>query len=535
MTLAAVTPLALLAACGDDAPVSKAPTAAAALARAAMPVGPHSTAAEILARRDRAPAREVRLDAATRTRVGGDAEGGGGSRSNAFQLGLGPDYYRVSDGDLLTVHDFRLRRIFAIDLARRGFTNHALYATVGRRALALSNRRVLHEAGAAGRLLQVHAAPVVADPFWREADLGAVDARAPGPVPAMETDADGVLRVLYDGEDVASLQFAETPVDAATAGMLARYLRYAHRLHPAVVDLIEAGDRLPAEIRYRHFDGKEAAETVLTLAPAEDVEADFPLTEDLEPLAAFGMADAFSRDAAAVTVPAVRGEAEARPPRRQDFVDRMNRQLKGNALLDATLTGFELLLYRPDWVATCGGAEAREAGAEGESEDGGDGGEAEICGLLRAVSDAVRQDATARRQFAALSPALNRKRSGIEHAEAAERLRRFPKDDLDSKYLLEFFLANERGALALSHADRVRKSVLEGQALEGYLTALRANPYAAGFYKSLGDFFYYRLEMPAAWTYWDLGRALPNRATEDDLSSVARIEAKLRESFPGYF
>jgi hypothetical protein len=98
------------------------------------------------------------------------------------------------------------------------------------------------------------------------------------------------------------------------------------------------------------------------------------------------------------------------------------------------------------------------------------------------------------------------------------------RDDLLNAYVVDEFLAN-----CLVEANQAE------QALPLFATAIKGNPYLAGYYKDMGDAFRFSFQPEQAWLLYDIGRELPGSETAPVIAQMNAYEAHLAQAHPEFF
>ena len=179
------------------------------------------------------------------------------------------------------------------------------------------------------------------------------------------------------------------------------------------------------------------------------------------------------------------------------------------ALFEAWLTLMEATLHYLPHSAFC--AEGTAGGSD--------------CIGREVVQAVLLKDARVRE----LQTALALEQRANKPEEMIERLGRISRDGVSKGYLLDVFRGN-----ALSQRPDLLETIgLDPEALIS--SGIRANPYVPSFYKDLGDHFARNLDFTRAFLCWDLGRSLPDGATNESLVQITELEAELERRFPEFF
>jgi hypothetical protein len=419
----------------------------------------------------------IRFDVQVEKRVA-VAEGASypGPRSSSARLGvvLSEDAASVSEGDIVTIDDFRLRREVRIDRKAGTYAAWALYAIPAFRERELANRlgiaRALDAAG-------------VKQPVGSRADAEHVLSMTDGGTQPIEARAEAGDQVFSaGGHELLRASAGGAALGEQDAARFVRFLRYRFGGHPQALAWLGAQHRLPARLVYRLRDaGAETVETI-TFSGVGQLDA---APYDLAPY----------RQAGAETTPVEQllagGERLfARPPSVANGLrERIQRGFDEGRPLDAILAFMELNL-------TAGEAMPR---------------------LTPAQQQLVQSDADTQALIAATA---TRDRATMPAAIAT--FVRLEQKTIAGLAMLKVFAAN----------DMAQTGDRQG-ALANFVAALRARPYLAGAYKDLGDLLYLRFDMPGAWRSWDIGRRLSPRLPQ--FGSIRQFETALVVKYPEYF
>ncbi|HUH84347.1 MAG TPA: hypothetical protein VLX85_07035 [Stellaceae bacterium] len=467
---------------------------AASSTAAAEIAGPPLDAAALRAARNAAPGPELRLDFELRQ---------GSAPWIPIAVALGTDYVDVVEGGRETLYDFRLRRRFMIDRAKRTFTNLSLYGDVAFRRFELGKRAMLgamyHDAAHGDEL------PLSLKRFWVESDVGMVGEEPERAAVAEEMLTDGALEFRFDDQEVALYAPAKQAVPLEFRSSFLHFLRLRLPLHPEIIAAIARDGRLPQRMVLVDIAGEERHTEGLVLARSQRAFADFPLPAGFEPRPLEGLAgddEAVGLRALLSTMlDAVRGRRGKGPRPLADYrraIDEAFRRQQGFA---AALTIAEMTLQYGSAASDCA-VGPRDVPCHGADE----------LGRLLA------SDPRATRLYEAQTRPL---KDAQEAAQLWEGLR---ADDMANGYVIDAFLA-----------DRLSASGHRREAMGAFAKALAGNAYLGAVYKLLGDHYLRASRTDLAWICYDIGRALPSRPKDDALTEVDELEAGLAAQYPGFF
>ena len=432
----------------------------------------------------------------------------GAEAEKARVVTLGPDYLAVASEDGQTIIDTKLKRLLRIDREAKAFYNNSLFAPAAFVERELKKRIDLRDA-----ILRAGVAAEKAPPnlktFWIESDLGAeVDRDAPLALDRIDHD-DGSVSVLFEGEVVASWSLSQIPLTSAQQQKLRLFMQYHLKLHPRLRRAMLAEGKLPARIRYKRFKGDRLLEESLRLALSQRRRAAYPLARDLEVRPEPRPDAAFGREVYPVMVAAAYGQQGQGPTAFPGYLAAARAAIGRGALFDAWLTLMEATLHYLPRSAFC-----PEGTAGGRD-----------CIGRQVVQDVLLKDERIRE----LQTALALEQRSRESELMIERLGRISREGTSKAYLLDVFRGN-----ALSQRPDLRETfALDPAALISQ--GIRKSPYVPSFYKDLGDHFARNLDFVRAFLCWDLGRALPQGATNESLLPITALEADLQKRFPDFF
>jgi hypothetical protein len=425
-----------------------------------------------------------------------------GTAATVMTAIIADDYLDVTEGDNETIFDFKLRRAIAVDRNSRHFRNGSLYSTAAFRAFELTNRHVMLAALTAAKIATL---PDNLKPFWVETELVIANPSQPPPQIERQTSASGAMSFRFDGTDVVRFEPGAQAIPTPERNRFSRALRYIVQIHPSILDDIAATGRVPATLVYTWFAGTATTTVTLTLRSAERFDAAFPLpanfaVEMLRPEPTDRLNTALSGILPLMSK-AVAGQYAGGPKTVADYQAEIGDTVGNGAAFQAVLLEFELLLQHGQASIQCPTAPAVPR-----------------CYAMRELLALASGDPRTQSFVEALQfDATNRNR-------AIELRQGIARGDLKDTTALDIMLAN-----ALSQSQK------HGDAIPFFLSAIRANPYVASFYKDLGDHFLRDYRTDLAWLCYDLGRALPEAYAAGTFQAVDQMEQQLASRNPPLF
>lgn len=464
-----------------------------------IPRGPHWSAPEFNAVHGPYDERELQILV---TSLPGD----GGPASTSI-VGLGPDYLSVRSESGLTIIDTKLKRLLQVDPQSGRFQNTSLYASADFAKRVLTQRMAMRESmQRAG--VEASKLPDSVNPFWVESQLGA-ERNPDAPLGLSQIDHDdGSKSILFEGDVVAIWSWTSLELPPEQLHKLRLYLQYYLTLHPRIRREILAESRLPERIRYKRIRGEATVEEDHRFRLSSRRPAKFPLSPDLRPLQEAGSGGA-RKEVLPTMLAAVAGRHGKGPKPLARYVSEALAAFDRGAYMDAWLTLREAELHHHPRSPVC-----ETAGQVSDS-----------CFDSRAAEEIELLDAQVRELLAALD--LQEKPGQAETM--IEKLIEFSRADLSKSYMIKVLL----GRALSQRPDLSQKKGLDAGEL--IASAIKKNPYVPVFYKDLGDHFARNYDFVRAYTFYDLGRALPGGSGSESLREVSRYEGALEKALPDFF
>lgn len=394
-------------------------------------------------------------------------------------VSLGEDRFSVREGDVEFLYDLKGRRFYAIDHAKKTYTNGSLYAVPAFKSAEFQNRLMLRQ------VLLKSGDPQAGgtfDHYSIESMFGLKDPDEKSAVEAAETPKG--FEIELDGKTVGSVELSDRALAPDQMRMFAKYFSYQKAMHPALFAKWRSSGRVPREVSYTLKEMKDEMDVDLVLKSAEP---------GPEPPAAPPADYELRFDAPALLAEVIRKAVEGKSERRGKawYLETAGRALDEKNYLDAMLLLTEYILETGD----------RETGVE----------------FMRKLSGQGKDDPNL---------ALYLKGSELSTEEAAKKslelLARIDRRGLTHPYVIDIMAANAY--------QRLRDPQ---KAIELMTSVLQQNPYIGGVYKDLGDMFYMQYETLIAWECWDAGRKIaPGHPMFD---AVNGLEKEIETRLPEYF
>lgn len=439
---------------------------------------------------DAAAIRAARAAGASHVRRLTFAVSGGFEAGAAEQVDLAEDYILVTEAGSAQLFDFRLRRKFFLDAAHKGFSNASLYADLAFRVYESENRFYLNKI-----LTGAKAGSALETPGQIEMELGVAVPGESNVSLEQKTDADGTLHFTLDGVEMAQVRFGAARFTPDEEKTFSRFLVYGQMLHPDIVTALVADGRIPTEITYREIRPKGSKLRTLTLQSAQSLDADYPLTADY----ARAQEDKDSRlkDLMPLMLEAVAGRANGGPRSIADYRAAIEAAAASSHNLQVAMLYGELSLQDGAGAGAC------EPGAPPD------------CRSPEDLAAAANQDPSVQAFVKALS--LN----GANAPKAVPELQGIDRAALSDPYMIDLYLANDQPGAPETEAH--------------YHSAIRGNPYIAGFYKDYGFYLARDYDLWNAWNLYDLARSLPTARKTGLLQPIDNMEERLARDFPQFF
>ncbi|MFN3835563.1 MAG: hypothetical protein ACK4NO_06655 [Glycocaulis sp.] len=432
------------------------------------------------------------------------AEANGSASERRFLAGNG--WAADNSGSTLNLYDFAARRLLRVNRDARTVTNTSLYAAARR------NFDIYMFLSDAGQRERIEFGPgTVFDRFWLEAAMGV--AAEPARLNTQETPrSDGGRDVSWqrEGEEmtVAIARYGEcAAVNTATTRHLLAGLGHALALHPQIIEAMDQRGEVPCAFSFVIISPDSPRGRVETWT----LESAGPATLRLADFAGFRLtmpeASLLDGETIEAALAAVSGERGAAPPAPEFLGDIQALRNAGDYAGALLMLVQETAHFGPCPAETVGSERLACAGAVSLAQAGA--GNAAFERVMEATA-AVQENA---------------------HRVVIENLSGFLDRSDPPGAAARTLVANEMvswGSEALSVYPDIDPGVLLQE-------ALIMDPFAPDAYWHLGRRYMEAGAPEAAWTLFDLGRALPGREATPLLQQATRIERSLEQLAPALF
>lgn len=451
-------------------------------------------------------------------------EGPEGTKTDAWQVVLGPDYFAVREGEETQLFDFKFHWVTQINHARGEFLPNSLYGLVAFLDMETKNRVVMAEMGRALDAQGVDTRDKIpVDPFWHESELGIEVAVEADRDLAREEDGQAVV-FRHAGREVVRYLLSDETLPPTAFRTFARFVRHSLNVHPRIASaLIEQG-RLPTELTFsNHAPGGSWSTTRLTLTAMSTRPAAYPLPRHAKGLSQFEETKFFEEDGffarlLPTMIEAVNGTYDdgMLPP--EWYVEEMVRAAEAGDLFDAGLLFLELgTMHLPYLKDSCGKPKKSNPS----------------CLAMKATYSEAVKDQRFRRMLAAID--LEQKGKPLD---ALAKVKTIGLDDADHRHVVDRTIAiSAAAAIKAQGPSQVysHTAELRGLAETSLERALLGNPYMPNLYYDIGDYLGTLYQTPSAWLVFDLGRSLPAGPGRSLLDQVEKREAQLRQRHSQFF
>lgn len=422
------------------------------------------------------------------------------------------DYAITGEGQAISIHDFHLRRLLALDVGARQFINRSAYSTAGFADYELHNRQLVKGILAAGGADVLKAAPPsVVDDFWIETDLS--HSKRPEDMAGASVKWSGnEMAVEYSGQTVAVFKPAEQQLPADVVSRFYRALRHVVALHPGIMAEMRKTGRLPKQLDYTSWRPmQDKKQHQLSLIAVAETVMDYPLTVDYVAKADDRLHPSFRTHHLPLVTQALIGDAVDPRPTADAYRQAIAASLAAGQSLDAALLALEMSLALTTDCSV----------------------NSDICSLIQDTFSLAQHDDGVKMLLAAKNQEQNNQKQA-----AIDTLRKIPRAGLRYGHILDLFIANnivdvyQSRMTTAREADRAR---FIADAVGYFAAALEGNSFLAGTYKDLGQFYFHQFYAQEAWFLWDAGRSLPGRTAPNLLDAVGVFEQSLEQNYPWLF
>lgn len=390
-------------------------------------------------------------------------------------VSLGDRLVTVTVGQEILIYDFVNRRIVHLDSGKKTRYQRSLYSVIGFRRMEFGNRQFL------GNVLSQSG--VKDNPMGRtptEHLFSIYDKRKPLTLPP---EKDGKW-IRYGSAKLPLLRVLPgKKISQEDARTFIAYLRYRLGGHPLILDDLEKGRRLPAQLEFHRYNLNQEVYTY-RLVELKQGAAPSPTASGFREVTGEGKLRDIEK-----LIARLRSEKPDLRKHAESLLVAAEKDYKQQRYLDSMLSYIEYTL------------ETGEAMPQS----------------YQPKKQQITADKYVKQMLQNLSP------KNKQEAEAAVKvLAELKKHSQERKHVLGIFEGNIYGNLG--NSDKPEALLMQ---------ALRKNPLIIGVYKDLGDIYHNSYHADLAWLCWDFARDLvPDHRL---LTGITAYEKKLELNFPGFF
>jgi hypothetical protein len=389
---------------------------------------------------------------------------------------LGAQYLSIEGQGQRTIYDFANTRMLQLNLLKRTYEDHSLYALVEFKAAEFINRLMLAKMLQSGKLSVPSMNPVQLEHFF--------SLRSPELMTHLDRhDAGGESTFSWQDQQLAVFSNKTRALPAGFQSAYWRFLRYYAGVHPEIYAALAPVQGVPEHVtlmlQNMQIERRELVLRTITDRPDGPYSLEgFTLTTPAgSPYPTLALLDSQAASQ-------LEQRAEQASRDLQSFMDQ-------GRVFDALLALMAHLIMTGDSAAMQSWSQEHKAAIEGDDH----------ARVLMASLNSQDKEAA---------------------KEAAKSIAGLRQSEQPYGYMLDVFEGNAR----LSSQDGPGGS-------DKLLAALAANPYLLGAWKDLGSYYYKRFEAVKAWDCWDAARKVDPK--HPMLRDISQIEQTLRFKFPEYF
>ena len=440
---------------------------------------------------------------------------------------IGPDFVTKETKGFVKVHDFRFRRLLAIDVETGYFSNESFYGHFRSRwALLLNN---IFATSLMHRMTEKNERSLGLDRFLIEHAVGADCSRQPRfqhlPNPSVDINRQDMdLTVNVEGTEILKAVFdpIRFPSDAHKQSFAA-WLIWQIRLHPKVAQAVIEVGMLPVYLQTVRQKLTESEDPVLSLSLSEPSHA----TGRLDALAGLtpDIPDTphLPKKMARLMIDAALGQASNGPLEDSFYVGNICELIASRSYLDAALLSFHATFQ----YEGCNAPHSDQI----------------LCKMVRDALLTAHEEGSVKELFRAMELSLEKK-----HEQAIETLMPLREKVRSRPDILEFMIANE--IISIRRASNQNKTGEDeiyidefGRLPHTLTTALAADPYSPARYRDIFNYFSVGArttiegyEAPILEHFvLDLARTLPNQRMPKIINDLTALEKKITADHPMLF
>lgn len=405
--------------------------------------------------------------------------------NSQLTVGLGDSYFYVASGGRKSVFDFRKKRIFEIDDAKKVYSDISLFYNIGFRYMEFQNRLFIRDVLQKALEKSKADSPSYDEIFDIESLFGIVIPNSTEQ-PIMENKRGDNYDYTLNNQIVVECKFSSNPLTEQEGALFEKYLIYMCYLHPKIRKKIIAKKQVPQYLRYtiKTIPGTISTEMNLVKVITEQRDSYVILSDYVK------VYSITNKVLASIVNDVMSGKSSVKRLAREDFYKIADElQAKGN-YFDAMLSILEYSLQTGDSASE----------------------------KMREIISAADDKDERLRTFSQI-PNPKDKESALEALKAHHSINR---EGLTHGYIIDIMIGDIEMMTGGSN-----------KAKESFLNVLKENPYIAGVYKDLGDVFNSSYDTVSAWQCWDIARFLyPDHKI---MQQINEYEKWLVDNFPDFF
>ena len=400
-------------------------------------------------------------------------------------VGLGNDYFYVSNNGSKRVFDFQRKRIIDIDNTNKVYRDISLFSDIGFRYMEFQNRIFLRDVLNAAAVKSKANIPEQEGMFDIESLFAIVKSGSPEPLIIENKQGDN-HEYSFNNQIVVECKLSNNLLSDTQGWIFDKYLIYQCCLHPQIRKKIISKKQIPQYLKYIYKETGRMVSVEMDLVKSVFEENDtYAVPADYTKLY-----EVSSKELAIIISNVMLGKSQIKRLEKPDFYKIADDLRAKGSYFDAVLVILEYGLQTGDNSAD----KMREILSAQNNSD------PRLKVFLQIQSP---KDKEAAQAVSKAYESINR--AGLNHG-----------------YVIDIMLADNEMLLGNS-----------AKAQELFIKVLNKNPYLIGVYKDLGDVFNTSYETPSAWQCWDTARFLyPDHKM---LQQANEYEKWLANNFPDFF
>jgi hypothetical protein len=426
---------------------------------------------------------------------------------------LAPSFVFVDAENGEALDDGALCRSFRWVKGKPTLHSESCYTVPAFRTFELANREGLQRMLQAAKIKE---APLDADPYWRESELGFQ--RTPSDPLAKVKTGDGTDYRL-GAETVVRVSGALVPFQPDEARRFVKFAALHTQLHPQVRRDLQSAAALPQTLEIVGQSALKRRRETLIISNARRGVIAYPLpaglTSDLRTPASGG--DALKQKGVAAAILAVEGRPSTPKPSLDDLLSAAKRAAAAGRQLDVLLLFMEVT--QEDGPKLMASEDGKKIIADG----------------FRPLMQRAFQDPETSR-FALASDLAGKPMAPGERQAAASFLAHANMDDRPYGTFRYVTFANlVRGSSDVGKWDPSILKSMPSPLVDNYWVHIAAHPWSSLTYKDAGDAYLQVYDMGDAWLAYDLGREIDPDWRAGTMKALSDFEDQLRATQPDVF